>query len=111
MQQGNKKIYLIETASTIPKPEEVQHHKIICIGVDDNFKWACMKCPCGCDELLTLSLMRSHYPNWSLVIDKKHRPTLSPSVVNRKGCKSHFWIRKGKIIWFKSKKYDSIFFV
>ena len=34
-------------------------------------------------------------------IDKKKRVTLFPSVHRMVGCKSHFFIRKGKIAWCK----------
>lgn len=62
-------------------------------------KWAHLICPCGCNEIINLSLMKSHNPHWYLKIDNFSRPTLYPSIWKKDGCESHFWIKKGKLIW------------
>lgn len=38
-------------------------------------------------------------PRWSLEVDAQGLPTLRPSVWLTGGCRSHFFLRKGKIIW------------
>jgi hypothetical protein len=58
-----------------------------------------MRCPCGCGQRLELMLLKQVKPRWDLTIDRKGRPTLCPSVWLRTGCRSHFWVRAGKIIW------------
>ncbi len=69
------------------------------VGSENFYKWAIMKCPCGCGDILSLSLMKTYSPNWIAKIDSKDRVTLSPSVWKNDGCCSHFFIKKGKIIW------------
>ena len=62
--------------------------------------WAVgFRCPCGCGKRLELMIINEAKPNWSISIDSKQRPTLMPSVHLTTGCKSHFWVKKGKIIW------------
>jgi len=56
-------------------------------------------CPCGCNRTVELHLLPEAHPHWKLTINQKGLPTLSPSVWLKDGCRSHFWIRDGKIIW------------
>jgi hypothetical protein len=62
-------------------------------------KWVLMKCPCGCGDVITLSLMKSVKPNWRLKSDFSKRISLSPSVWKTDGCRSHFFIVKSKLKW------------
>src|SRR5689334_15370230 len=72
---------------------------VVLIGPPNMPKWAMLQCPCGCKETLTLSLMRKHAPSWEIKRDRWQRISLSPSVWKNDGCKSHFFIKKGKITW------------
>lgn len=58
-----------------------------------------MRCPCGCDQLVELPLLHEVNPKWRFEVDSRSRPTLHPSVWLRDGCRSHFFIRKGKVEW------------
>jgi len=53
-------------------------------------------CPCGCGAKVRTPLSPT---DWSL--SKTSRgPTLDPSIGNwQEPCKSHYWIRKGEIVW------------
>ena len=67
---------------------------------DDGEPWSvAMMCPCGCDRRVELPLLREVSPRWSLQIDKLDRPTLCPSIWLRDGCRSHYFVRSGKVIW------------
>ena len=55
-------------------------------------------CPCGCNAIIQLNLLREASPRWK-VYTKRNKVTLYPSINRRVGCKSHFYIRKGKVIW------------
>jgi len=67
---------------------------------DDDEDWSVgMRCPCGCGQRLELMLLKEVKPRWDLTADCHGAPTLSPSVWLRKGCRSHFWLRGGKVIW------------
>jgi len=58
-----------------------------------------MRCPCGCGHVIELLVVAEAKPRWDVAVDAKGRPTLSPSVWLQKGCRSHFWLRNGRIRW------------
>lgn len=58
-----------------------------------------MSCPCGCGERLELMLLPNVKPRWTLALDATRHPSLHPSVWRQTGCRSHFWLRSGKIYW------------
>jgi hypothetical protein len=71
----------------------------IVLAREDNEDWAVgFMCPCGCGKRLELLLVKEAKPSWKLTIEG-NKPTLHPSVWLKFGCKSHFWIKKGKIFW------------
>ncbi|WP_394341525.1 DUF6527 family protein [Albibacterium indicum] len=58
-----------------------------------------MLCPCGCKNILHMNLMEEESPCWSYSINKKNIITIRPSVNRIVGCKSHFFVREGKVVW------------
>ncbi len=88
------KYKFVEDVPNLPKKGVVY-----LVGTDAYYWQAVMVCPCGCKKLLQMNLMQEYDPYWKYNIEKRKRITLSPSVHRMVGCKSHFWIRKGKIIW------------
>ena len=64
-----------------------------------NFTKSEFECPCGCGQKVELALIREANPRWSLRNDLGNHPTLSPSVWLREGCRSHFFVRAGRIRW------------
>jgi hypothetical protein len=62
-------------------------------------KWALFLCPCGCREVVTLSLQAVHRPHWRVRSSEQQRPSLRPSVWRDVGCRSHFWIEDGRVYW------------
>ena len=93
--------YKVELTSNNPTFEDVKDGTIILVGGNDYAKWAYLKCPCGCNELIMMSLVKDNFPNWDVTLDKFGRPSIFPSINKTTGCRSHFWIKKGKIIWAK----------
>lgn len=66
-------------------------------GIDD---WCVgFKCPCGCDRTIELLLPEDVKPRWTCEIDTLGRPSLHPSVWLNNGCKSHFWLKEGRVVW------------
>jgi Family of unknown function (DUF6527) len=57
------------------------------------------KCPCGCKADIYLNLLKDTRPNWSYFLDVRDKVTISPSIWRKAGCKSHFFVRKGRICW------------
>lgn len=67
---------------------------------DDGEDWSVgMRCPCGCGDIIELLVIEEAKPRWDIAVDGNGRPSLSPSVWRRKGCRSHFWLRQGKVQW------------
>lgn len=58
-----------------------------------------LRCPCGCGERLEMLLLKGVKPRWDVSVDRQGYVSLHPSVWLQKGCKSHFWVRSGRIIW------------
>ena len=58
-----------------------------------------MRCPCGCGQPVELPLIREARPRWSLQVDSDGHPTLSPSVWRSEGCRAHYFVRGGKVVW------------
>lgn len=74
--------------------------KNLFLAIEDGVKWSvAFNCPCGCGDRLELVLLNNVKPRWDIDIHKDGTPTLSPSIWRKENCKSHFWIRRGKIIW------------
>lgn len=67
---------------------------------DNGEPWSVgMRCPCGCGDVIELLLTHDVKPRWDLQIDDRNRPTLHPSIWRNTGCRSHFWVRDGRIHW------------
>ena len=58
-----------------------------------------MRCPCGCGQTLELMVIREAAPRWDLSIKAGSLPSLTPSVWRQTGCRSHFWLRDGRVDW------------
>lgn len=99
MRKFKKADFEVQFVEEMPDHDNIPSGVIAIVGGLDWAKWALFKCPCGCGDALTLSLMKSFKPRWRLRLDKRNRATLSPSVWKKDGCRSHFYIRKSKLKW------------
>jgi hypothetical protein len=80
-------------------PSRMPRRDVI-LACDDGEDWCLgMSCPCGCGNVIELLVVAEAKPRWDVVVDSKGRPTIAPSVWLRKGCRSHFWIREGRVHW------------
>ena len=85
----------------IEMPDKV-HPKKIYIAGENGYQWfVAMSCPCGCEETLYMNLDNKARPRWDVEIHDDKSVTLYPSVNRTIGCRSHFYLRKGKIQWCK----------
>jgi hypothetical protein len=102
----NAKLFEFSTVLVDDNPdiEKIERNKITIVGGHDYAKWAYLRCPCGCNEVIMLSLNKKSRPNWSIKVDLFGRPTLNPSINKLTGCHSHFWIKKGNVLWAKMVK-------
>ncbi len=72
---------------------------IYIIGENSMFWMLGFTCPCGCQLTINLNLLEKSFPCWDYNIQNNSLITLSPSIRRVKGCKSHFFIQKGCVIW------------
>jgi len=80
-------------------PVRLMHDTVYVVG-DEECVWvAAMLCPCGCSELIQLSLATDACPSWTVTLDGQGIPTLLPSVWRTAGCKSHFILYRGHVFW------------
>lgn len=92
-----------------PDREKFPSSKVFVVGGNGFQKWAYLRCPCGCNDFIMLSLSNKTRPSWSVTKDFFNRPTIYPSIRQTSGCMSHFWIRKGKIEWCEDSGKSSIY--
>jgi hypothetical protein len=85
--------------STHPTPVRLGEGELYMVGSPDHWKWACLRCPGGCGEILLLSLNPLGRPCWTTSIDWLGRPTVQPSIKQLDGCRCHFWIWGGMVEW------------
>lgn len=79
-------------------PEKVMPGILVAVGEGEHLWYAVLACPCGCGELIQLSLFSDERPRWRLTSDEGI-PTLAPSVWRHRGCQSHFLLRNGVVRW------------
>ena len=93
------KIYEIKKEFVRRVPAELEEGVLyVCLDCDV----VVHKCACGCGEKVVLPLSPEH---WKLTYDGE--VTLSPSIGNYQyECKSHYFIRNGKVVWVESFKEE-----
>jgi hypothetical protein len=98
---GLRRRHRLGTIYSVQSTEEVPDKigkAVYLVGLPKT-KWVVFSCPCGCGEKLSVNLMYSIYPHWQLRLEKG-TISLRPSVwIDNKGCNSHFWIDKNRVIW------------
>lgn len=83
-------------------PDVLDEGVVYLIG-DSPKPWAALfLCPCGCGDTVSLSLMPTDRPSWRARIQVEGSITLSPSIRRTKGCRSHFFVRNGRVLWVKA---------
>lgn len=80
-------------------PAELPPRDLLVAREGDTLWAAGLRCPCGCGRRLELMLLPQVKPRWDLMVDARGRPSLHPSVWVKDGCRSHFWLRQGRVEW------------
>ncbi|EIJ80117.1 hypothetical protein PB1_07147 [Bacillus methanolicus PB1] len=82
-------------------PDRLEEHVIYILG-EGEYTWsAAIICPCGCREILHMSLHKEGRPRWELTRHSDGTVSLTPSVWRKIGCQSHFFFERGRIRWCK----------
>jgi hypothetical protein len=80
-------------------PEKLQPRRLYVVGEDGRRWFAAFLCPCGCSAVIHASLVEASTPRWRLTRHFGGAVSLHPSVWRTKGCRSHFWLRRGRVDW------------
>ncbi len=92
-----EKLYKARIVNDVPDKLD---NRIIYIIENEGYHWkAVMVCPCGCNKILHMNLIKEYHPSWNVEIDKQNIITLHPSINRIVECKSHFFIRRGQVVW------------
>lgn len=80
-------------------PDVLDPWTVYVVGEGAHVWFAALMCPCGCGELLQISLHPEGRPRWLLTLHAGGTVSLTPSVWRRTGCRSHFFLRRGRVEW------------
>jgi len=71
--------------------EVISNEIVYVIDSDQIIKF---RCPCGCNEIIQLSMVDGNVPKWKVI----NYNTISPSINRIVGCRSHFSIILGTVV-------------
>jgi len=80
-------------------PESLKRTCVYVVGENDFYWFVAMICPCGCGDVLYMNLLEEKRPRWSFNTNPDGTISLKPSVFRQKGCRSHFYFRRGVVEW------------
>lgn len=84
---------------TADVPDAPAPRTLYIVGERDNAWFAVLCCPCGCGALVQLPLVHNCTPQWRFSLHWTGTFSLEPSVRRTTGCRSHFFLRRGRIVW------------
>lgn len=81
-------------------PGRLNPKSVYLVGENEHFWCVALLCPCGCREVIQLNLVTNTRPLWTFELHKNTNTlTLRPSVCRTSGCRSHFFLRGGRVDW------------
>lgn len=87
-------------ANHVADAPDVLKDGIVYIVGADGYDWsALMRCPGGCGKTLEMNLLPSVKPVWKVTEDRDGLVSLHPSVWLKTGCKCHFVLDQGVVLW------------
>ena len=95
----------IKSVAVQELPDVLRKQRLYLVGARQPWA-AALLCPCGCGEVIHLSLMQNDSPRWRLQLEPEGIPTLTPSVWRTRGCRSHFFLRRGAVVWCGPNRTD-----
>lgn len=87
-----------ETELVKELPEVLKGNKIYLVGGRGDVWEAAFFCPCQCGSVIQLSTLDGDSPSWRILRHWDGSVSLYPSVWRTKGCKSHFFFKRGSIV-------------
>lgn len=80
-------------------PQMLRKRTLYVVQEDGFEEQAALLCPCGCGRTLHMNLIPDERPCWTRTQHNDGTSTLHPSVWRQKDCGSHFWFRRGRVVW------------
>lgn len=80
-------------------PARLNRRTLYIVQEDGFLEQAAMLCPCGCGRVLHMNLIPDESPCWKLTCHADGTGTLHPSIWRKTDCRSHFWLRRGRVYW------------
>lgn len=82
--------------------------KVVYVLGEGKYRWfVALACPCGCGTTLQVSLLPDSKPRWRLIEHPEDGTvTLEPSIWREIGCRSHFFVRHGRIQWCRADHFS-----
>lgn len=97
-------------AKYVNDPPEVFNKRTVYIVGEQSNPWLLtFECPCSCKSTIQLNLLKEAKPRWKFQVLPKSKIDIFPSISRIYGCKSHFFMRKGKISWCKNEEGFELF--
>lgn len=87
-------------------PTKLERKALYIVEEDGFEEHAAMICPCGCGAVLYMNLLTDERPCWKVTRHIDGTSTLYPSVWSTKGCRSHFWFRRGRVEWCRPEGHQ-----
>lgn len=88
-----------KTAVVEDLPEKPLPSTVYLVGEGEYLWSVAFVCPCGCGELVQLNLLPDARPRWTAERHPDGTVSVSPSVWRVAGCRSHFFLRRGRVEW------------
>lgn len=80
------------------EPDAISPARVHFVG-GEKPSYAAFACPCGCREVVRTNLLPEARPCWTWRVSPQGAVTLHPSVWRTTGCRSHFFVQGGCIVW------------
>lgn len=80
-------------------PDTLKKHRVYVVGENGHVWQVAMMCPCGCGAVIQLCLLPESSPSWAVMVHADRSVSLHPSVWRTTGCRSHFFLREGRVAW------------
>lgn len=93
--------YRIEYTKEVP--DELAPRTLYLIGTFSRPWSVALLCPCCCGAPIQLSLLHTDSPRWRIDISFWGLVTIQPSIWRTTGCRSHFFMRAGHVIWVRGE--------
>ena len=81
------------------EPEQIRSRYVYLIEENGAVWQTIMVCPCGCNATIQLCCLPDTRPRWEYEIHEDGTISLHPSVWRKTGCRSHYIVRRGNIVW------------